>query len=66
LVEITASAKRNIQERLERKRTLYTSETGIQPTRFILAVSSIHTKRAQALMKAGFTVIEPDDDDEAV
>ena len=62
LVEITASVKRNIQERLERKREIYTQETGVQPARFILAVASIHSKRAQALTKAGFIVIEPEEE----
>lgn len=63
LIEITASAKRNIVERLKRKRDLYASETGITPTRFIFAVASIHTKRANALEQAGFEVIEPEEDE---
>ncbi len=63
LVEITASAKRNIQKRLERKRDLYIQETGVTPARFILAVSGIHSLRAQELRDAGFTVIEPAEDD---
>ena len=63
LVEITASVKRTIQERLERKRKLYTEATGITPARFILAVASIHSHRAAALRQAGFDVIEPAEED---
>ena len=63
LVEITASVKRTIQERLERKRKLYTEATGITPVRFILAVASIHSHRAAALRQAGFDVIEPAEED---
>ncbi|MEM7031104.1 MAG: DUF3782 domain-containing protein [Chloroflexota bacterium] len=64
LVEIAASVKRNIQERLERKRALYTAETGVRPTRFILAVANIYSRRAQALREAGFEVIEPGDEED--
>lgn len=65
LVEIAASVKRNILERLQRKRRLYAAETGIEPARFILAVGSIYSERAMALRAAGFEVIEPElDDDE--
>jgi len=64
LVEIASSVKRNIQERLERKRALYVAETGVRPARFILAVASIYSHRAQALREAGFEVIEPGDEDE--
>ena len=63
LVEIAASVRRNIQERLERKRALYTTETGVAPARFILAVASINSQRAQALREADFEVIEPEDED---
>jgi hypothetical protein len=63
LVEITASARRNMQERLERKRNLYIAETGVTPARFILAIASIHSRQAQALREAGFTVIEPEEED---
>ena len=62
LVEIAAGAKANIVSRLERKRRLYITETGITPERFILAVASIHSQRAQALREAGFEVIEPEDE----
>ncbi len=61
LVEITASVGRTIKERLERKRNIYSQATGIQPARFILATTSIHTRRAQALQAAGFEVIEPEE-----
>jgi hypothetical protein len=64
LVEIAASVKRNIQERLERKRALYVAETGIKPSRFILAVSHIYSLRAQQLRDAGFEVIEPGEEEE--
>ena len=62
LIEITASAGPKISERLERKRQLYIDETGITPTRFILAVSSIHSRRAEILREAGFEVIEPEEE----
>ncbi len=62
LVEITARAKSNIQQRLERKQELYIQTTGVCPTRVILAVASIHSQRAQALREAGFEVIEPEED----
>jgi hypothetical protein len=63
LVEIAASVKRNILERLERKRALYVAETGVHPTRFILAVAHIYSQRAQQLREAGFEVIEPGDEE---
>jgi hypothetical protein len=61
LVEIAASVGPSIQERLERKRRLYTETTGIAPTRLILATASIHSQRAQALRQLGIEVIEPED-----
>ncbi len=61
LIEIAASVKPNIHERLIRKRELYTEETGIVPSRFLLAVGSIHSKRAEALRADGFEVIEPEE-----
>jgi hypothetical protein len=61
LVEIAASVGPSIQERLERKRRLYTETTGIAPTRIILATASIHSQRAQALRQLGIEVIEPED-----
>jgi hypothetical protein len=61
LVEIAASAGRDIQQTLERKRRLYTQATGVTPARFILATASIHSQRAQALRQAGFEVIEPEE-----
>ncbi|MEW5989533.1 MAG: DUF3782 domain-containing protein [Chloroflexota bacterium] len=64
LVEITASASPRIQKRLERKRDLYARVTGIQPARFILAVASIHSQRAQALREVGFEVIEPEESED--
>ncbi|GAB4579592.1 MAG: DUF3782 domain-containing protein [Anaerolineales bacterium] len=64
LVEITASASKNIQTRLERKRDLYTQVKGIKPTRFILATSAIHSRRAESLRAAGFDVIEPELEEE--
>jgi len=63
LVEIAAHAKRDIQRRLERKRDLYTQATGVTPARVILAVGSIHSRRAKSLRHAGFEVIEPEEDD---
>ncbi|MBI4769880.1 MAG: DUF3782 domain-containing protein [Chloroflexi bacterium] len=63
LVEITASAGPKTQKRLERKRTVYEQETGIRPARFILAVGSIASRRAQALRNAGFEVIEREEDE---
>jgi len=62
LVEIAASAGRSIQQRLERKRELYTRETGVVPARVILVTASIHSQRAQALREAGFEVIEPEEE----
>jgi hypothetical protein len=61
LVEIAASVGPSIQERLERKRRLYTDTTGIAPTRIILATASIHSQRAHALRQLGIEVIEPED-----
>jgi hypothetical protein len=61
LVEIAASAAPNIVQRLERKRALYTEATGVEPARFIFAVASIHSRRAEALREAGFEVVEPED-----
>jgi hypothetical protein len=61
LVEIAASAPPNIVQRLERKRELYAQVVGVAPTRFIFAVASIHSRRAQALREAGFEVIEPEE-----
>jgi len=61
LVEIAASAGADIQDRLERKRQLYAEAVGVQPARMILAVASIHSRRAQSLREAGFEVIEPEE-----
>ncbi len=61
LVEITASVGRTIQDRLERKKKLYTEATGVEPTRVILVTASIHSRRAQILRDAGFEVIEPEE-----
>ena len=61
LIEIAASVKADIQERLRRKRQLYIDETGITPHRFLLAVGSIHSRRAEALRADGFEVIEPEE-----
>jgi len=62
LVEITASAGPKTQERLERKRRIYTKATGVVPARVVLATASIHSRRAQALREAGFEVIEPEEE----
>ena len=62
LIEIAASVRRNVQARLERKRQLYIDETGVEPSRFILVVGSIHSQRAAALREAGFEVIEPEEE----
>lgn len=61
LVEIAASVGATIQERLERKRQLYTEATGIAPARVILATASIYSYRAQALRQSGIEVIEPEE-----
>ena len=62
LVEISDSVGPNIQERLERKRRLYTENTGVVPARVILVTASIHSRRAQSLREAGFEVIELEED----
>ena len=62
LIEIAASVRRNILERLERKKNIYTSEVGIAPVRIILAVGTINSRSAQIIRDAGFDVVEPDDD----
>ena len=62
LIEIAASVRRNILERLERKKNIYTSEVGITPARIILAVGTINSRSAQIIRDAGFDVVEPDDD----
>ena len=59
LVEITASVGASIQERLERKRRLYTEATGVAPVRVLLATADIYSYRAQSLREAGIEVIEP-------
>ena len=59
LVEIAASVGASIQERLERKRRLYTEATGVAPVRILLATADIYSYRAQALREAGIEVIEP-------
>ena len=59
LVEIAASVGASIQERLERKRRLYTEATGVAPARVLLATADIYSYRAQALREAGIEVIEP-------
>ena len=63
LVEIAASVGASIQERLERKRRLYTEATGVAPARVLLATADIYSYRAQALREAGIEVIEPAEDD---
>ena len=62
LVEITASAGPDVQQRLEQKQRLYTEATGVAPARVILVTASIHSRRAQALREAGFEVIEPEEE----
>jgi hypothetical protein len=62
LVEITASAGKTIQDRLERKKQLYTEATGVEPSRVLLVTAAIHSRRAQILREAGFEVIEPEED----
>ena len=62
LIEIVASVRRNILERLDRKKALYISEVGIVPARIILAVGTINSRSAQIIRDAGFEVVEPDDD----
>ena len=62
LIEIAASVRRNILERLERKKALYISEAGIVPERIILAVGTINSRTVQIIRDAGFEVVEPDDD----
>ena len=63
LVEIAASVGRSIQQRLERKRRLYTEATGVVPARMILATASIHSQRAHDLRQTGIEVVEPEDPD---
>ena len=63
LVEIAASVGPSIGQRLKRKRRLYTQETGVEPTRMILATASIHSRRAQKLQQMGIEVVEPEDAD---
>ena len=63
LIEISASVGQDILKKLQRKRQLYTDATGVTPARFLLAVGSIHSRRANALRDAGFEVIEPEADE---
>ena len=63
LVEISASVGKDILKRLQRKRQIYIDATGDRPARFILAVGSIHSRRANALREAGFEVIEPEEEE---
>ena len=62
LIEIAASVRRNVLERLDRKKALYISEVGIVPARIILAVGTINSRTVQIIRDAGFEVVEPDDD----
>ena len=62
LIEIAAGVRRNILERLDRKKNLYISEVGIVPARIILAVGTINSHSVQIIRDAGIEVIEPDDD----
>ena len=62
LVKTAASVRRNVLDRLARKKDIYTSEVGIEPARIILAVGTINSRSAQIIRDAGFEVIEPDDD----
>jgi hypothetical protein len=62
LVEISASVGSDIKKSLERKRQLYIDETGVVPARFILAVGSIYSRRAETLRAAGFDVVEPEEE----
>ncbi|MDQ3249850.1 MAG: DUF3782 domain-containing protein [Chloroflexota bacterium] len=64
LVEISASVGQDMLKKLQRKRQIYRDETGVTPARFLLAVGSIHSRRANALREAGFEVIEPETDEE--
>lgn len=64
LIEIAASVGPKIVERLKRKRQLYMDETGITPHRFLLAVGSIHSRRAEQVRAAGFELIEPELEEE--
>ena len=52
LIEIAASVRRNILERLDRKKALYISEVGIVPARIILAVGTINSRSAQIIRDA--------------
>ena len=63
LVEISASVGKDILKKLQRKRQIYIDATGVTPARFILAVGSIHSRRASALREAGFEVIEPEEEE---
>ena len=63
LLEIAASVGPSIQQRLERKRRLYTEATGVVPARMILATASIHSRRAHDLRQTGIEVVEPEDAD---
>lgn len=63
LIEISASVGKDILKKLQRKRQLYTDETGVAPARFLLVVGSIYSQRANDLRDAGFEVIEPEIDE---
>ena len=63
LIEISASVGQDILKKLQRKRQLYIDATGVTPARFLLAVGSIHSRRANALREVGFEVIEPETDE---
>ena len=63
LIEISASVGKDILKKLQRKRQLYTDETGVAPARFLLVVGSIYSQRANTLRDAGFEVIEPEIDE---
>ena len=64
LIEIAASTKRHIAQRLLRKRARYTETTGVEPTHFLYVVGSIYSRRAEELRNIGIEVVEPEIDEE--
>jgi len=60
LIEVTSRTTQKMIKRLQRKKALYTQQTGVEPARVILATAQIHLTVAQKLESLGFEVLQPD------
>ena len=60
LLEIAPRVKPEIIDLLKHKRTQYSEQTGITPTRMILAVAQIHYTVVERLQEIGIEVLQPE------